>query len=140
MNRTKKNCEKCNREISLSNFKKHNNSCKGAIIKNAIKIEWQEQNGKYKCPHCNKEFAKNGIATHIWKNHTIEGQNHNPNIGFINGTRKGWNKGLTKDTDIRVKKSGETYSKKCKSGEIPNPFKNKKHTKLSCEKMSKSVF
>ena len=49
--------------------------------------EWKQENGKYKCPECGKEFKKYGIATHFWRMHTEEGKNCNPNIGYKNGTR-----------------------------------------------------
>lgn len=50
----------------------------------------------------------------------------------------GWNKGLTKETDERVKKNAETISKKIKSGEIIPSFLGKHHTKETKEKLKKS--
>lgn len=47
-----------------------------------------------------------------------------------------WNKGLTKETDKRVAKIGETYSKRIKNGEIVPSFKGKHHTEESKKKMS----
>lgn len=52
-----------------------------------------------KCPHCGKEGKS--VKFHIWRIHG-PGQNHNPGIGYENGTRVGWNKGKTKETDPRV--------------------------------------
>ena len=65
---------------------------------------------KVKCPYCGKEYSKKGIGTHIWRVHG-KGKEHNPNKGFENGTRVTWNKGLTKETDDRVKSYGETIRK-----------------------------
>lgn len=67
---------------------------------------------KYICPYCGKEYAKYGIGNHIWRNHTEEGQKFDPNKGYKTKNRKVWNKGLTKETDSRVRKSGETIRKK----------------------------
>lgn len=62
------------------------------------------ETGKYICPYCGKEYSKMGICTHIWKTHTDEGKEFNPNRGYKKGTRTAWNKGLTKDNDERVLK------------------------------------
>jgi very-short-patch-repair endonuclease len=139
--RNKKNCEKCNKEISLSNFNLHYSSCKGNIEETKIRVkeEWKLVNGKYKCPYCNKEYSKNGISTHIIRNHTEKGKGQNPNIGFLKETQIIWNKGLSKETNKSLENLSKTLLKKYKSGELKSGFKNKKHNKISCEKMSKSA-
>ncbi len=115
MQRNKKQCPKCNKEISLSNYVKHINSCNGEINnKILIQEEWLQENGLYKCPHCNKEYVKKGISYHIWKMHTEEGKLFDSNKGYKEGTRKIWNKGLTKETNKSIKQIGETYSNKIK--------------------------
>ena len=87
-------CPICNKEIRNCNFKKHTKICKG----NKPKYWTKNENGKYICDFCNKEFSKDGIGNHIKYNH----------LGF-KGSKKGinkgnipWNKGLTKDTDERI--------------------------------------
>jgi len=82
-----------------------------------ISEDWKQENGKYKCPYCGKEYCKKGIGTHIWRMHG-EGKEHDPNKDYKKGTRIAWNKGLTKDIDDRIKKSSETYKSRVKSGEI----------------------
>ena len=62
----------------------------------------------FKCKHCEKTYSKHGIGTHIWRKHTKTGKKFDPNKGYVIGTRKIWNKGLTKNTDRRVKKITET--------------------------------
>jgi ribosomal protein L37AE/L43A len=104
-----------------------------------INSEWLQNNGNYKCPFCNKEFSKKGIATHVWRSHTNDGKKHNPNIGYKTGTKIIWNKGLTKFTDERVKKSSETFVKKVNNGEIIPSFKNKHHSKETKELISKKL-
>ncbi|MCK9575808.1 MAG: hypothetical protein WC979_00760 [Candidatus Pacearchaeota archaeon] len=91
------------------------------------------------CPHCGKEFPYKGIATHIWRMHG-DGQNHNPNIGYANGSREIWNKGLSKETSDAVAQMGKTLSAKIANGEITPSFLGKTHTaeqrKKTSERMS----
>jgi len=61
---------------------------------------------KIRCPYCGKEYFKKGIGTHIWRIHG-KGKGHDPNLGYKEGDRVVWNKGLTKDIDDRVKRYGE---------------------------------
>ena len=133
MKRTKKQCDKCNREISLSNFSKHYNSCKGIIEKNKINEKYKQENGLYKCPYCEKEYLRMGILTHIMRKHT------NPekwkNTGWSHHS-KSWNKGLTKETDERVKQNGKSYSDNIKNGKTKPSFKGKHHTDKTIEKLS----
>lgn len=78
-----------------------------------MKFKYNEITNKYICPNCEKEFSKYGINTHYWKVHTEQGLNFDPNIGYKNGSRTVWNKGLNK-TDERVKNQGLNISKKLK--------------------------
>lgn len=53
--------------------------------------------------------------------------------------RMKWNKGLTKETDERVKRTGETYTKNYRAGKFENPFKNKKHSKKTKQLISQNT-
>lgn len=122
-------CKKCNKYITNNNFKRHYESCSNNENDKRINVDnkWLKQNGKYECPYCGKEYLKNGIATHIWRKHTQDGLNLNTN------NKIPWNKGLTKDTDNRVKKNSENIS---------NNMKGKKRNPTSIEtknKISKSM-
>jgi hypothetical protein len=78
-----------------------------------MKYSLNEKTGMYVCPHCEKEFSKNGIGTHIWRSHG-EGKGHTP-------TKKGsvpWNKGLTKESDERVSKYSKSISKTMNSDDF----------------------
>ena len=90
-----------------------------------LKPGWEQPNGKYKCPHCHKEYSKKGISTHIWRSHG-DGVNHTPKTGMVKG-RTPWNKGLTvNDSDIlrgTQKKLLDGY----RTGEYTPPFLGKKH-------------
>lgn len=73
-----------------------------------IQESWLQDNGKYKCPFCEREFSKNGIATHIWRIHG-DGKQHKPlSIAKESGkTLKPWNTGkiLKNLDDVFVKGS-----------------------------------
>jgi len=82
MKRNTKECIKCKREISYSNFQKHDDSCNGPKVKK------------------------------------IRGIDYNPNAGYIKGTRSAWNKGMTKQSDIRIAKIAETFKRHYENGEF----------------------
>lgn len=140
MKRNKKECIKCNIEISLSNYNKHVRSCNGDKKQRIIINEkWKLDNGRYKCPFCEKDYGKKGIGTHIWKTHTETGKLHNPNRGYENGTRDGWAKGLTKETDERIKKQGRTLSSQMKLGIVKlNGYYSKKYHESAEHKINSS--
>lgn len=61
-----------------------------------------------------------GLPTHIWRSHG-KGINHNPNVGYEKGIRIVWNKGLTKETNSKVRQIAQT--KRGKSIQIKKPWK-----------------
>jgi hypothetical protein len=75
-------------------------------------------NEKIRCTHCEKEFSKFGIKTHIWRMHTDEGKKFDPNAIYVTGARVVWNKGLTKDTSERVKQYSITLKDSFESGTV----------------------
>lgn len=110
-------CDKNPNKNGKSNFNKY--SRKGNTSQS-------EKNGEYKCKYCNK-FYENDLAL---KQHEIRcPQNPNKIINKISSKHKyshiAWNKGLTKETDERVKKYAETFKRKIKEGLIifPNQFR-----------------
>lgn len=73
--RNTKKCLKCGREISLSNYKKHYDSCgkKNMVNKHKILNEnWNIGENQYECPICNKIFSKMGIIQHYRFTHLKE--------------------------------------------------------------------
>jgi len=109
--RQKKLCLKCNREISLSNFEKHEKICTGEQKDSKINLSQFEitEDGKYICPTCSKQFSKNGISSHYWRLHG-DGQGFVP-FGSTLG-HEAWNKGKTKESDPRLAKQGETFKQR----------------------------
>lgn len=137
MKRNKRNCTICDLQISLSNYPRHINSCSGPRADTVhIDSEWELNNGMYECPYCKKEYTKNGILTHIWRNHG-DGINHNPNIGYITKNRKIWNLGLDKENSESVRNGAKLYSEKIKDGSIKPLFLGKTHSSEAKKIMSK---
>lgn len=128
-------CSKCGKNITANNYKKHYQSCdkeKKPFLE--INEEWNK-NDNYECPYCGKEYSKSGIISHIWRSHTERGLNHKT------GTKGkiAWNKGLTKETDNRVKKNGETLKDRIKNGIIIPSFSGKTHNEQTKEKISEKL-
>jgi len=114
-------CDKCNKEISSSNFDRHYSKCDPTKRKSIpIDENWLTVDGKYKCPHCEFITSKNGISTHIFTEHTEEGKKFK--LEKYNNSeikeKMSWSRGLTKETDIRVKEAAENQKKLIASGEI----------------------
>jgi hypothetical protein len=100
---------------------------------------WKQSNGNYKCPHCDKEYTRNGICTHIWRKHLEDGKKHNPLKDYHYKNGKGaWNKGLTKD-DPRIQKGIDTLKKRYASGELVPHMLGKKLSKETIEKLKKNT-
>lgn len=143
MKKIRVSCLSCRKEITTNNLSKHLGS--KACSKKRISIDesWRQQNGKYRCPSCEKEYTKKGIGTHIWRAHTKEGQafveNQTPYIGFSEGHRIIWNKGLTSDTDDRVKRIAKNLKDGYTSGRITPSMKGKNHTKEAKLKISEKL-
>ena len=85
----------------------------------------------YNCRYCNKECkSKNSLVQHEIR------CKENPNRLKINGNKYShvaWNKGLTKETDLRVAKTGQVYSERAKAGLYD--WSCNKHTEETKEKI-----
>jgi hypothetical protein len=133
MKRTNIECPKCNNFISKSNFKRHTDSCKPKAT--LFTCENWFQNNKWICPECNINYnTRNAVSSHYWRKHTQEGMALTFNPPSIkNGRHKSWNRGLTKETDERVKKYSESNKGR------PGTFKGKKHTAESKRKIGEKL-
>lgn len=139
MNKIKIDCPDCGKSVTSNNISKHLNSksCDKEKSGKSLTIDesWKNQNGTYSCPHCNKEYSKNGIATHIWRNHSIGLNFTANNDGYKNDTKTIWNKGLSKESDSRVKQHAKTLSDDYKSGKLISSSKGRKHTPEEIENL-----
>lgn len=80
-------------------------------------------NVRKSCVKCSKDFRANVFARHSAacngpKIKKIRGIDFDPNSGYKNGTRVGWNKGLTKETSSSVKSASDTMSQGYADGRI----------------------
>jgi very-short-patch-repair endonuclease len=78
-----------------------------------------------KCEFCGKEYSIKGIGSHVWRNHG-QGVDWSP-------TPKGkppWNKGLSKETDDRVKRESQKVSESLK-GKKRNPLSKSHRIKIA---------
>ena len=131
------NCPKCKDSISKFAFSRHLRSCKG-IFKDRRVVILKEKSIQPKikefkkfnkdqvlCLICNKIFSENGFKTHYRRLHTEKGKLQNPNIGYINGTRKPSNQFIKAKKEGKILKvSLETIEKIYKTRSL-NGFKFK---------------
>jgi hypothetical protein len=96
-------------------------------------------NGMFKCIECSFEGKTiQSVSSHWWRNHTSDGKSHSSiEIGSkYADDRVAWNKGLSKETDERVKLLSEKISnvqqEQIKNGTyIPRKMGNKAAKELS---------
>lgn len=134
MVRTKVICEKCGREISKSNISKHLRSHE-THPENFKKETYHLDHDDLFCKFCGKEYKnKNSLVQHEIRCK----ENHNKiNVyvsNFNNIGHAAWNKGLTKETDERVKQRGLNLHNNVKSGKTI--FKGHAHSEETKEKLS----
>lgn len=123
----KKLCDKCGCMISICNFNKHYEICgtkhKLYCYKDKVK---QITENEYECLICGYKTSKYGILNHIIFNHNDIDKERIKHIMLNRLGKPAWNKGLTAETDIRIKKSVETLKTKIHNGEIK--YKGTPHT------------
>lgn len=78
------------------------------------------------CYLCHRDIRNNNYTRHAAacrgpKIKKVRGIDFDPNIGYKNGTRSPWNKGLSKETDERLKRYGATTHARYECGEL-TPF------------------
>lgn len=101
---------------------------------------------EYICKFCGKQCKNaNSLRNHerlckLNPNHdTIKSNFVKYNSDRKNGLVVTWNKGLTKDTDERLKAKGEKLHKRYVNGELTAAFKGKTHTEETKKKISESM-
>jgi len=142
MKRKTKKCHKCGREISLSNFQKHIESCNGQKNDNKILNEkWKIDENLYRCPICKKEFTKSGIVSHYIYAHTEKkmpkGKNH-PKYG--KSGENSWSIAKKNGVEHIMSKNQKEYlsSEKCHN-HLRNVGNNWWKDPKSLEKFKKSI-
>lgn len=96
--------------------------------------EFVHKNELCSCQYCNRLYKLYGL-----KNHEMRCVK-NPNRIIIKHGGGGWNKGLTKETDERIKNSSEKLHKRYENGELKNWCEGKtKETDERIKKYSKKI-
>ena len=135
MIRTKIKCELCGREISRSNYKRHLNSHENGNL-DKINSQVHLDHDDLFCKYCGKECKnRKSLAQHEIRCK----ENPNKIKTFVENfkgrnSHVAWNKGLTKETDSRIKKYSDTFHKNHELG-IHKSFSHK-HTEEYKQKMS----
>lgn len=119
-----KECPKCGKLICPSCFQKHVDVCGNKVVRYGPREEWRVGENKFQCPYCGRIFNKLGIGNHIFRAHTEEGKN----IKIPS-----WNKGLTKETDKRVRQSSKRAQETFQIN--GSPWKGRKHKESTKKKL-----
>jgi len=142
MIRKKTMCDLCDREISLYMLDRHRASCvKKTKRRDPCRIDEiskKLENGMYSCNLCAKSYTFAGIATHYWLRHG-DGQQHLHtlvrNAVAAKAGKAAWNKGLTVESDDRVRKMHATRRERSQSGHYKGT-RGRSHTSATKEKLS----
>ena len=126
MKRNVVNCCKCGREISKSNIVRHEAACTGNI-----KVSYALLHEGLTCQFCGKEAKnKNSLCNHERLCKLNPNRQLSNFIAFNSareaGTISSWNKGLTKDTDERVRKNAAAIQ--AYYDDNPGTFSGRHHT------------
>lgn len=103
-----------------------------------MKIDEQWYNsatGNYVCPICEKQYSKMGIVSHIWR---IHGEGKGKKFGGCKKGHVSWNRGLTKETDIRVKHNADAVARKYNETGYTPYWKGRKHTESTIQRMKQN--
>lgn len=133
------NCPDCGVEVTINNFTKHLKS-KQCVINQKDK---KNDRKKGECVHCKMDYSH--MTSSDKANHT-RWCDKNPKRNDYNFDRAGdknpmfgktaWNKGSTKDTDVRVKHRGEKLKERYSSGELVSHQKGKPRTEEEKKKFT----
>lgn len=108
-------CEKCGKIFYKEGpFAIHSKHCKGYIKEPFLKEDWKVEENLYRCPYCQKLLSKFKMIGHIRVTHL--GIN---NLGeFGKAGHLAWNKGLTAESDDRVRRARNTLKRRIRNGEV----------------------
>jgi len=131
----KKTCDRCGLIMRGCNFERHQDICIGELKKESeiLKHVKEIDEKTFSCLICGDNFSKHGIYSHVFMKHF----NKDKRTHYYNNSKKfGWAKGLSKETDDRLKKISETRIKEYKDGiRMPN-FKGMEHSNKTKETLS----
>lgn len=121
-------CEKCEKELKTKSAKTmHQRHCNG----NGSKLDLKKEKKKETCPKCGLRILASK-QKHYDTCNGLGPRRKQPKKGY-----NPWNKGLTKETNEKIKEISEDMKKDFKSGKRKHPWKGKKHKKETIEKLKK---
>lgn len=128
----------CGKEFQKeSSLKSHARFCKLYTKKKKKESIYKKKENLYEC-ECGKIFEKSQSLNAHFSYCIVHRKGKKSSRIHKKGVMNGWSDFTTDYINNIRKKSGETLSKKIKSGDIISAFKGKKHTKISKEKISSS--
>lgn len=140
MQRSKIKCKHCGKDISLSNIKRHEESCKTKPLK-IVKSYVLTHDG-LTCQFCGKVCKnRNSLCNHERLCRMNPGRQIAVGFTKFNEDRRAglvdvWNKGLTRETDERVAKQAKSLSAYYKVNS--STWQGKQHTAETRQKISKA--
>ena len=104
------------------------NKCSELFEKKCISpsvSKYKVEDSLYKC-ECGRDFDNPQSINGHFGHCLIHRKGNPPTNRFESGY--GWNKGLTKENDIRIKNTADSFKKNLNSGKTIHSFKGKKHS------------
>ena len=134
MQRTKAACQYCNKEVSLSNLPRHEEACKVKINKKSYALTHDGLN----CLFCGKECKnRNSLCNHERMCKANPDRQMSSGFAEYNKNHQAWNKGLTKETDIRVNRQAESLKQHYTGHDAP--WLGRSHTAEEKQKIGAGV-
>jgi hypothetical protein len=141
-------CSKCGKIINKKGpLSIHERACNGeskSYTFSSKDVSKVLLDGSLECLGCNRIFkTKNSLSSHYWLNHSESGKEHLKKVletvESCHQSKIGkpsWNRGLTKETDDRIKKSADKVALKLKNGELKPSGKGRKLSPEQKERLS----
>lgn len=138
-------CQYCKKEFkNASGLRNHERSCKLNPDRVNIKSPSVNDYQEVYCKFCGKLcFSLNSLINHqrLCKSNPERSLTYYEQTGVSNlpSAQKAWNKGLTKETDDRIRKSAESLHNKYLTGQLVNHQTGKVRTEEEKRKISQSM-
>ena len=140
MVRTKIKCEQCGQEISKSNYSKHLDRHRNNP--DSFSPKYISDHDGTLCKFCGKDLpSERGRISHESccklnpQRKLTAFEIHGPATPKGCSNHVAWNKGLTKETDDRLKARGEKLKARYASGDLKGSFTGRKHSEETKQKL-----
>lgn len=121
-------CEKCEKELKTKGAKTiHQRYCNGE----GSKLDLKKEKEKEVCPKCGMRILASKEKHYNYCN-GLGPRRLQPKKGY-----NPWNKGMSKETNEKIKEMSDNMKKDFKSGKRKHPWKGRKHKKETIKKLEK---